>query len=88
MNTTGMMEIEYIRQIITQGVYFSSVIPDGKILVASTGVQNFDLAVAQDLKTAYLGAQNMNHPFRVFETVVLRIKRPGSICVIEGSSRG
>jgi uncharacterized linocin/CFP29 family protein len=83
INTTGMMEIEYIRQIISHGVYFSSVIPDDRLLVVSTGVQNFDLAVAQDFKTAYLGAENMNHPFRVFETIVLRIKRPGSICVIE-----
>jgi uncharacterized linocin/CFP29 family protein len=48
-------------------------------------MQNFDLAVSQDFKTAYLGAQNMNHPFRVLESVVLRIKRPGSICVIEGA---
>lgn len=84
MNTSGMMEIEYIRQIITHGVYFSSVIPDNQILICATGVQNFDLAIAQDLKTAYLGATNMNHPFRVFETLVLRIKRPGAICVIEG----
>lgn len=84
MNTTGVMEIEYIRQIITQGVYFSSVMPEDKILVVATGVQNLDLAIAQDLKTAYLGAANMNHPFRVFESVVLRIKRPGAICVIEG----
>jgi uncharacterized linocin/CFP29 family protein len=85
VNTSGMMEIEYIRQIITQGVYFSSVVPDHQVLVVSTGMQNFDLAVSQDFKTAYLGAQNMNHPFRVLESVVLRIKRPGSICVIEGA---
>lgn len=85
MNTTGVMEIEYIRQIITQGVYFSSVIPDNQVLVVATGVQNFDLAIAQDFKTAYLGAANMNHPFRVLETAVLRIKRPGAVCVIEGN---
>lgn len=84
MNNSGTMEIEYIRQIISQGVYFSSVIPENKILIVATGVQNFDLAIAQDLKTAYLGASNMNHPFRVFETLVLRVKRPGAICVIEG----
>lgn len=83
MNTTGVMEIEYIRQIVTQGVYFSAVVPENQILIVATGVQNFDLAIAQDLKTAYLGAANMNHPFRVFETIVLRIKRPGAICVIE-----
>ncbi|MDX2084359.1 MAG: family 1 encapsulin nanocompartment shell protein [Candidatus Melainabacteria bacterium] len=85
VNTSGMMEIEYIRQIVTHGVYFSSVIPADRTLVVSTGVQNMDLAIAQDLKTAYLGAENMNHPFRVFETLALRIKRPGAICVIEGA---
>jgi uncharacterized linocin/CFP29 family protein len=83
MHNTGMMEIEYIRQIVSEGVFYSSVIPDNQILVVSTGVQNFDLAVSQDFKTAYLGATNMNHPFRVFESAVIRIKRPGSICVIE-----
>ncbi|MEB3206041.1 MAG: family 1 encapsulin nanocompartment shell protein [Vampirovibrionales bacterium] len=82
---SGVMEIDNIRQIVTQGVYFSSVIPENQILIASTGVQNADLAIGQDFKTAYLGAQNMNHPFRVFESVVLRIKRPGSVCVIEGA---
>lgn len=82
VRNSGTMEIDHIRQIITHGVYFSSVVPDDKVLVVSTGMQNFDLAVAQDFKTAYLGAQNMNHPFRVFETAALRIKRPGSICII------
>jgi uncharacterized linocin/CFP29 family protein len=78
------MEIDHIRQIVTNGVLFSSVIPDNQLLVASTGMQNFDLAIAQDFKTGYLGAQNLNHPFRVFETAVLRIKRPGSLCILQG----
>jgi hypothetical protein len=26
----------------------------------------------------------MNHPFRVFESLVLRLKRPGAICTFEG----
>jgi uncharacterized linocin/CFP29 family protein len=37
VNNSGVMEIEYIRQIITQGVFFSSVVPDNKLLVVSTG---------------------------------------------------
>ncbi|MFM7468575.1 MAG: family 1 encapsulin nanocompartment shell protein [Vampirovibrionales bacterium] len=86
MNVTGMMEIEYIRQVITDGVYASSVIPENTMLVVSTGVQNFDLAIAQDYKTAYLGAQNMNHPFRVLASLALRIKRPGAICVLKAST--
>lgn len=84
VKNSGSMEIDHIRQITTAGVFFSSVVPDNKILIASTGMQNFDLAVAQDFKTAYLGAEKMNHPFRVFETAVLRIKRPGSLAIITG----
>ena len=36
-----------------------------------------------DLISAYLGPEQMNHPFRIFESLVLRIKRPGAICTIE-----
>lgn len=80
---TGVIEIEHIRQLVTDGVYQSALIEDGFGMIVATGTQNFDLAVAQDLNVAYLGAQNMNHPFRVFESVYLRIKRHGSICTLE-----
>ncbi|MCI0490597.1 MAG: bacteriocin family protein [Blastocatellia bacterium] len=85
---TGVLEIEHIRQLITDGVYQSSVIQDGLGVIVATGAQNFDLAVAQDLTVAYLGAENMNHPFRVFESVYLRIKRHGSICTLEPAKPG
>ena len=41
-----------------------------------------DLAVAMDFTTAYLGPDNLDQPFRVMETVALRIKRPQAIVVI------
>ena len=68
---------------MTDGVYQSPLMRDGFGMVVATGAQNFDLAVAQDLTVAYLGAEHMNHPFRVFESVYLRIKRHGSICTLE-----
>jgi hypothetical protein len=40
--------------------------------------------VAQDLITAFLETSKMNHYFRVFEILALRIKRPAAICTIEG----
>jgi uncharacterized linocin/CFP29 family protein len=80
---TGVLEIEHVRKLITDGVYQSPLIKDGSGMIVSTGAQNFDLAVAQDLTVAYLGAEHMNHPFRVFESVYLRIKRHGSICTLE-----
>lgn len=80
---SGVLEIEHIRNIVTAGVYQCSVIKDDITVILSTGRQNFDIAMAQDLRVAYLGAEKMNHPFRVFECLVLRIKRPQAICTLE-----
>lgn len=80
---TNVLEIANIREIVVDGVYQSTLIGKNRAVIVSTGRQNFDLAVAQDLTVAYLGAENMNHPFRVFESVYLRIKRHSSICTLE-----
>lgn len=79
---TGVLEVNHIRDIATSGVFQSAAIADYG-LVLSTGVQNLDIAIAQDIVTAYLGPENLNHPFRVLESLVLRIKRPGAICALE-----
>ena len=44
--------------------------------------------MAQDLTVAYLAAENLNHLFRVLETVVLRIKRPQAIVTLEETAGG
>ena len=44
---------------------------------------NLDLAVAQDMITAYIGNVELDHGFRLMEKVVLRIKRPQAICLIK-----
>lgn len=80
---TGVLEIQHVRQLVTDGVHQSPLVKEGFGMIVATGSQNFDLAVAQDLTVAYLGAEHMNHPFRVFESVYLRIKRHGSICTLE-----
>jgi len=79
---TGVLEINHIRDVATAGVFQSPAIADYG-LVVSTGVQNMDIAIAQDIITSYLGPTNLNHPFRVLESLVLRIKRPGAICTLE-----
>jgi len=38
-----------------------------------------------DMVVSYLGASRMNHPFRVLEALILRIKHPDSICTLEGA---
>ncbi|MFL6560053.1 MAG: family 1 encapsulin nanocompartment shell protein [Bacillus sp. (in: firmicutes)] len=80
---TNVLEIEHIRELVTDGVFQSPVLKGKTGVILNTGRNNLDLAVSEDFDTAYLGEEGMNHPFRVYETVVLRIKRPGAICTLE-----
>lgn len=82
---SGVLEINHIRELASAGVFQTPALAEGRGLVISIGIQNADLAVGQDLTTAYLGVEDMNYPFRVFESLVLRIKRPGAICTFEAA---
>ena len=57
--------------------------PDDQAMVLSLGAWNFDLVVGQDVVTAYTGNEGIDQKFRIFETLCLRIKRPGAICVLK-----
>ncbi|MGB9595606.1 MAG: family 1 encapsulin nanocompartment shell protein [Candidatus Poribacteria bacterium] len=81
--TTGTLEIMMIRELVTDGVFQSSLLKGNSAILVATGHENLDLVIAQDLITAYLGPEGMDQLFRVFESIVLRIKRPKSICVFK-----
>ncbi|MCK6529002.1 bacteriocin family protein [Myxococcota bacterium] len=78
-----VLELDTIGRLCTAGVFQSPVIPDATAVLVSTGKQNFDLAVTQDASVTYMPPVNMNHPFRVHESLALRIKRPEAICTFE-----
>ncbi len=80
---TNVLEIEHIRELVTDGVFQSPVLKGRTGVILNTGRNNLDLAVSEDFDTAYMGQEGMNHPFRVYETIVLRIKRPSAICTLE-----
>ncbi|UQD50962.1 bacteriocin [Bacillus methanolicus] len=80
---TNVLEIEHVRELVTDGVFQTPVLKGKTGVLVNTGRNNLDLAVSEDFDTAYLGKEGMNHPFRVYETVVLRIKRPSAICTLE-----
>jgi uncharacterized linocin/CFP29 family protein len=84
---TGVLEIETIRQLAVDGVFQSNRIRGDTGVVISTGRENMDIAVAMDMTTSYLGAQHMNHPFRVLESLILRIKHPDAICTLENAGK-
>ncbi|MBL8696409.1 MAG: encapsulin [Planctomycetes bacterium] len=76
-------EITAIAQLCEDGVYSSPALAEGKAVMLSTGDQNVDVAVAEDLSMTCLGDRDQDFLFRVYECLVLRIKRPKAICTIE-----
>ncbi|MCE7868859.1 hypothetical protein DYH09_00615 [bacterium CPR1] len=77
-----VLELEQVSKLCEDGVFWSPQIAPGTAAVVSTGAQNFDIAVAEDLQLAYLGPVDMNYRFRVYESLILRVKRPTSVCRI------
>jgi uncharacterized linocin/CFP29 family protein len=71
-------------EIVEGGTFRSPLLRPNEGLVLSLGAHNLDLVVAEDLTTAYLGNEGLDHRYRVMESLVLRIKRPGAICTFEG----
>ena len=80
---TGLLELDQIKNIVTGGIYYSNVIDGAKAVLVETGGQNLSLAISQDLTADYLGAEKMNHLFRVLETAALLIRQPDAICTLE-----
>jgi uncharacterized linocin/CFP29 family protein len=80
---TGMLELDQVKALLRGNIYPSSAVRDNKAVVVATGMQNLNLAVGEDLTTAFTASENMNHIFRVFETIALLIRRPDAICTIE-----
>ena len=83
---THVLEIEHIRELMTEGVYQSPMIKSGTGAVIDPGRQNLDLAIASDFDTVFLDQENMNYYYRVYEAMVPRIKRPTAICTLEDFS--
>ena len=87
---SGVLELEQVEKLARRGVFPTAVLPEPTALLVDSGAQNMDLAVGLDLSTAYLESSNLNHLFRVVESLVLRMRRPGAVCTFEpaASSQG
>jgi uncharacterized linocin/CFP29 family protein len=80
---TNVLEIEHVRELVTDGVFQSPVLKGQSGVLVATGRHNLDLVIAEDIETAYMDSENMNHFFRIYECIVPRIKRPSAICTLE-----
>jgi uncharacterized linocin/CFP29 family protein len=78
---TGLLEIDRVSKLVDGHVYQTPVLGRDKAVLACPEPRNMDLVVGQDMATAYLEQKDLNHSFRVLESVMLRIKREQSIVV-------
>ncbi|NPV08864.1 MAG: bacteriocin family protein [Anaerolineae bacterium] len=79
----GRLELELIKSVAEAGVFQSPILDAGTGALVSSGPDVLDLAIGGDIQVAYKGPEELNHPFRVLETLALRIRRPEGICVLE-----
>jgi uncharacterized linocin/CFP29 family protein len=79
----GILEEELLEKRVRGGVFQSPMMPEDRVLVIAAQPPFMDLAVGQDMVTAYLESSAMEHRFRIFETIALRIKQPTAICTLE-----
>lgn len=80
---SSLLEIENVAAVLKGGVFRTSLLEPNSGLVISTGRENAELLVSVDTSVAFLGARQMNLPFRVFKAVCLRIMNPDAICTFE-----
>jgi uncharacterized linocin/CFP29 family protein len=79
----GILELERVKSLVDGGVFQTPAMGRERAVLVSSEPRNLDLAIGQDLVTAYLGPDKLNHQLRVMETVMLRIKNPEAIVVFE-----
>ncbi len=77
----GILESERVKSLVEGRLYQTPALGADRAVLVSAEFRNIDLTIGQDLITAYLGPEKMNHGLRVFETALLRIKNPAAIVV-------
>lgn len=80
---TGILELDRIKKLLKENVYQTPILGANKAVLVCSEPQNMDLVVGQDMITAYMGPEKLNHSLRVLETVLLRIKRRDAIIIFE-----
>ncbi len=79
----GLLEVDRIAKLVDGRIYPAGRFGAGKAVLVCAEPQYMDLAVGADLAAGYLEQRDLNHYFRILETVALRIKQPEAVVVFE-----
>jgi uncharacterized linocin/CFP29 family protein len=80
---TGITEYERLSKMVNGNIYHTTAIGKNKAVLVCAEPQNMDLVIGQDMSTSYLETKDLNHFFRIIETVLLRIKNKNAVVVYE-----
>ncbi len=76
--SVGLLEIDRIAKLV-DGIYSVGEYGKGKAALICSQPQFIDLSIGIDMVSAYLEQKELNHYFRIMETLALRIKEPKAI---------
>ena len=79
---TVVLAYDRIKNLLGGRVYSSSVLKPGTAALLCAQPQYMDLAVGQDIATAYTEAVDLNHHLRVMETALVRLKAADAVVLI------
>ena len=80
---TGLLEVDRISKLVGGQLFKTPVLGKHQAVLLCAQPENVDLVIGQDLAAAYLEQHDLNHAFRLLETVLPRIKKQQSIVVLE-----
>lgn len=78
---TGITEYARISTMLGGNIFQTPVLKGDQAVLVCAEPQNVDLVIGQDMITSYLETKNLNHYFRIIETLLLRIKRKEAVVV-------
>ncbi|MGI6368442.1 MAG: family 1 encapsulin nanocompartment shell protein [Anaerolineae bacterium] len=78
----GQRELKLVEHLVEDGIFRSSLVPEGKALLVDPAGWNADIVLGQDVATAFLGNDGLNLVFQVIETLAVRVKRAGSAVLL------
>lgn len=78
---TGITEYDRISKLLDCNIFSTPVLKNDKAVLVCAEPQNMDLVIGQDMIASYLETRNLNHYFRIIETLLLRIKNKEAIIV-------
>lgn len=79
---TGMLELDRISKQLF-GLFNVTLLKGRQAVLLSAEPQYIDLAVGVDMSASYLELKDLNHSFRIIETVIPRIKKGEAIVIFE-----